>query len=82
MNAFGLGFVNTGPATPVCMVIGWCAGRLWLKFSKESHVRLMYSVSAGLISGFGINGVIKAALTIGNVPGKNVLIGCGPGEVA
>ncbi|KAF9297705.1 hypothetical protein BGZ74_009683 [Mortierella antarctica] len=79
MNAFGLGFVNTGPATPVCMLIGWIAGRLWLKFGKASHGRLMYSVSAGLIAGIGIAGVIKAALTIGSVPGKNVLVGCGPG---
>ncbi|KAF9146475.1 hypothetical protein BG015_011580 [Linnemannia schmuckeri] len=78
LNAFGLGFVNTGPNTPCCMLIGWVAGRLWLKFGKASHGRLMYSVSAGLISGIGIAGVIKAALTIGEVPGKNVLIGCGP----
>ncbi|KAG0362984.1 hypothetical protein BG005_003210, partial [Podila minutissima] len=77
LNAFGLGFVNTGMATPCCMLIGWLAGRLWLKFGKASHGRLMYSVSAGLISGIGIAGVIKAALTIGDVPGKNVLIGCG-----
>ncbi|KAF9410064.1 hypothetical protein BGZ94_001766, partial [Podila epigama] len=51
LNAFGLGFVNTGPSTPVCMLVGWIAGQLWLKFGKASHGRLMYSVSAGLISG-------------------------------
>lgn len=78
MNAFGLGFVNAGVNTPCCMLIGWVAGQLWMKFGKASHGRLMYSVSAGLISGIGIAGVIKAALTIGGVPGKNVIIGCGP----
>ncbi|KAG0092055.1 hypothetical protein BGZ93_005714 [Podila epicladia] len=77
LNAFGLGFVNTGVSSPSCMLIGWIVGRLWLKFGKASHGRLMYSVSAGLISGYGIAGVIKAAFTIGGVKGKNVLVGCG-----
>ncbi|KAG0345122.1 hypothetical protein BG005_001449, partial [Podila minutissima] len=77
-NAFGLGFVNTGVNVPCCMLIGWVAGQVWLKFGKASHGRLMYSVSAGLISGIGIAGVIKAALTVGEIEGKNVLAGCGP----
>ncbi|KAF9292423.1 hypothetical protein BGZ68_006369 [Mortierella alpina] len=77
LNAFGLGFVNTGVNTPCCMLIGWVAGQLWLKFGKASHGRLMYSVSAGFISGIGIAGVIKAALTIAAVEGRNVLVGCG-----
>ncbi|GJJ75483.1 hypothetical protein EMPS_07841 [Entomortierella parvispora] len=80
-NAFGLGFVNTGPNVPCCMLIGWVAGQLWLKFGKVSHGRLMYSVSAGLISGIGIAGVIKAALTVGNVAGGNVTVGCGDGTL-
>ncbi|KAG0350643.1 hypothetical protein BG005_009831 [Podila minutissima] len=78
MNAFGLGFVNTGLSTSVCMFIGWIAGRLWLKFGKASHGRLMYSVSAGMIAGISITGVIKAGFIIGSVQGQNVLIGCGP----
>ncbi|KAF9574064.1 hypothetical protein EC968_007456 [Mortierella alpina] len=81
LNAFGLGFVNTGVNTPCCMLIGWVAGQLWLKFGKASHGRLMYSVSAGLISGIGIAGVIKAAFTIGNVAGGNVTVGCGGGAL-
>ena len=81
MNAFGLGFVNTGPNVPCCMLIGWFAGQLWLKFGKSSHGRLMYSVSAGLISGIGIAGVIKAALTVGSVPGGNITVGCGGGAL-
>ncbi|KAG0014485.1 hypothetical protein BGZ82_001740 [Podila clonocystis] len=51
---------------------------LWFDLGKVSHGRLMYSVSAVLISGIGIVGLIKAALTVGNVAGKNVLVGCGP----
>ncbi|KAG0030735.1 hypothetical protein BGZ82_007304 [Podila clonocystis] len=78
LNAFGLGFVNTSVNIPCCMLIGWVAGQLWKKFGKASHGRLMYSVSAGMISGIGIAGVIKAALTVGAVAGKNVLVGCGP----
>ncbi|KAG0042278.1 hypothetical protein BGZ83_000691, partial [Gryganskiella cystojenkinii] len=78
LNAFGLGFVNPGVNTPCCMLIGWVAGQLWLKYGKASHGRLMYSVSAGLISGIGIAGVIKAALTVGGVEGKNILAACGP----
>ncbi|KAH7049632.1 OPT oligopeptide transporter protein-domain-containing protein [Linnemannia elongata] len=78
LNAFGLGFVNTGVNTPCCMLIGWFVGQLWLKFGKASHGRLMYSVAAGLISGIGIAGVVKAAFTVGGVPGKNVIVGCGP----
>ncbi|KAF9951076.1 hypothetical protein BGZ70_001129 [Mortierella alpina] len=78
LNALGLGFINPSPAIPVAMLIGWTAGQIWKRTSKASHERLMYSVSAGLIAGIGIAGLVNAAMTIAGVKPKQVIAGCGP----
>ncbi|KAF9566001.1 hypothetical protein EC968_003938 [Mortierella alpina] len=78
LNAVGLGFINPSPAIPVAMLVGWTAGQIWKRTSKASHERLMYSVSAGLIAGIGIAGIVNAAMTIGGVKPKQVIVGCGP----
>ncbi|KAF9944166.1 hypothetical protein BGZ65_012498, partial [Modicella reniformis] len=65
------------PAIPVSMLVGWTAGAIWKRLSPKSHERLMYSVSAGLIAGVGIAGLVTAAFTIGGISGKNVQVGCG-----
>ncbi|KAG0251796.1 hypothetical protein BG011_007369 [Mortierella polycephala] len=77
LNALGLGFINPSPAIPVAMAVGWTAGAIWKRFGSNSHQRLMYSVSAGLIAGVGIAGLINAAMTIGGVDGSVVKVGCG-----
>lgn len=79
LNAVGLGFINTSPAVPVAMLVGFVATNVWRRLSAKSHERLMYSISAGLISGVGIAGLVTAAFTIGGVPDKLVLAGCGEG---
>lgn len=78
LNAVGLGFINPSPAIPVAMLIGWTSGQIWKRTSPKSHERLMYSISAGLIAGVGIAGLVNAAMTIGGVKGGAVLVGCGP----
>ncbi|KAK3817513.1 MAG: OPT oligopeptide transporter protein-domain-containing protein [Benniella sp.] len=81
LNAVGLGFINTSPAIPVAMLVGYIATNVWKRLSAKSHERLMYSISAGMISGIGIAGLVTAAFTIGGVPEKMVLAGCGDGGV-
>ncbi|KAI1315442.1 hypothetical protein EDD11_000775 [Mortierella claussenii] len=76
LNAVGLGFINPSPAIPVAMGIGWLAGTIWKKVSIRSHERLMYSISAGLIAGVGIAGLINAAMTIGGVVEGPIRAGC------
>ncbi|KAF9430098.1 hypothetical protein BGZ76_000974 [Entomortierella beljakovae] len=81
LNAVGLGFINPSPAIAVAMLVGWTAGWVWKKVSIRSHERLMYSVSAGLIAGVGIAGLINAALTISGVEEGPVKVGCGTDHV-
>ncbi|KAG0088414.1 hypothetical protein BGZ92_006217 [Podila epicladia] len=68
-NAIGLGFIAPGANIPIAMAIGWIAGRIWLRVSKQTHEKLMYSVSAGLIAGIGMASVVTAAMTIADVKG-------------
>ncbi|KAG0377664.1 hypothetical protein BGX24_005697 [Mortierella sp. AD032] len=77
LNAVGLGFINPQPAIPIAMFVGWLGGQVWKRTSPKTHERLMYSVSAGLIAGVGIAGLVKAAMTIGGVKAAPVVIGCG-----
>ncbi|KAG0334990.1 hypothetical protein BG004_000187 [Podila humilis] len=67
LNAVGLGFISPTTAIPISMLVGWTAGQIWIRVSKRTHEKLMYSVSAGMIAGIGIAGLIKAAMTIGGV---------------
>ncbi|KAF9114453.1 hypothetical protein BGX27_010764 [Mortierella sp. AM989] len=76
LNAVGLGFINPSPKIAVAMLLGWAAGAIWKRRNVKSHERLMYSVSAGLIAGMGIAGLVKAALTIGGLEKGLVGVGC------
>ncbi|KAF9384645.1 hypothetical protein CPB97_005489 [Podila verticillata] len=75
LNAVGLGFIAPSPAIPIAMATGWIAGQIWIRVSKRSHEKLMYSVSAGFIAGIGIAGLIKAAMTIAGVKEGSVTFG-------
>ncbi|KAF9080857.1 hypothetical protein BGX23_001587 [Mortierella sp. AD031] len=77
LNAVGLGFINPSLAIPIAMLIGWTAGQIWKRTSPKTHERLMYSISAGLIAGVGIAGLVNAAMTIGNVQAGVVTVECG-----
>ncbi|KAG0323615.1 hypothetical protein BGZ99_002670 [Dissophora globulifera] len=81
LNAVGLGLINPSPAIPVAMLIGWSAGQIWKRTSSATHERLMYSISAGLIAGVGISGLLNAALTIGGVKEGPIKTGCGHPEL-
>ncbi|KAF9315255.1 hypothetical protein BG003_003211 [Podila horticola] len=78
-NAIGLGFIAPNPSIPIAMAIGWTSGRIWKRVSQESHEKLMYSVSAGLIAGIGMASVVTAAMTIADVKDKVVPWGARPG---
>ncbi|KAG0043203.1 hypothetical protein BGZ83_011710 [Gryganskiella cystojenkinii] len=81
LNAVGLGFINPSPAIPTAMAVGWIAGQVWKRVNKASHENMMYSVSAGLIAGVGIAGLLNAAMTIAGVKGGVVTVGCGGGDL-
>ncbi|KAF9406522.1 hypothetical protein BGZ76_006318, partial [Entomortierella beljakovae] len=82
LNAFGIGFTNVSNNLSVIMVVGWVAGTVWKKIRPQSHEKFMYSLAGGLIAGSGISGLVNAALTIANVEGNSVLVGCGDKGVA
>ncbi|KAI8350942.1 OPT oligopeptide transporter protein-domain-containing protein, partial [Mortierella sp. GBAus27b] len=81
LNAVGLGFINPSPSIVFAMLVGWTAGWIWKRVNIKSHERLMYSVSAGLIAGVGIAGLINAAMTIAGVDEGPVKAGCGHPEL-
>ncbi|KAF9153537.1 hypothetical protein BGX21_010265 [Mortierella sp. AD011] len=81
LNAVGLGFINPSPAIAIAMLVGWTAGTIWKRIGIQSHERLMYSVSAGLIAGVGIAGLINASMTIAGVKDGPVKAGCGDGGI-
>ncbi|KAF9431821.1 hypothetical protein BGZ76_011662 [Entomortierella beljakovae] len=81
LNAMGIGFINPTTYLTFAFALGWTVGAIWKKINFKHHERLMYSVAGGLIAGAGIGGLITAALTIGQVPGANVLVGCGDNDM-
>ncbi|KAF9384644.1 hypothetical protein CPB97_005488 [Podila verticillata] len=78
-NAIGLGFIAPGAYVPIAMACGWTAGAIWKRVSKQTHEKLMYSVSAGLIAGIGMASVITAGMTIADVKGSVSKWGARPG---
>ncbi|KAF8975405.1 hypothetical protein BGZ46_009150 [Entomortierella lignicola] len=81
LNAVGLGFINPSPAIAISMLVGWTAGTVWRRVNVKSHERLMHSVSAGLIAGVGIAGLVNASMTIAGVVEGPVKVGCGDGGI-
>ncbi|KAF9301085.1 hypothetical protein BGZ74_007170 [Mortierella antarctica] len=75
MNAIGLGFIAPSPSIPIAMATGYIAGQIWIRVSKSTHEKLMYSVSAGFIAGIGIAGLMKAAMTIAGVEEGGITFG-------
>ncbi|KAF9971403.1 hypothetical protein BGZ73_005652 [Actinomortierella ambigua] len=76
MNAIGIGFINSSPTIPIAMAIGWTIGVIWKRVSASTHEKFMYAIAAGLISGVGVAGIIKAFLTLSDVPATTVTWGC------
>ncbi|KAL1924008.1 uncharacterized protein VTP21DRAFT_7043 [Calcarisporiella thermophila] len=76
LTATGMAMVNTNPAIAIAMMLGWLISITWRKYGAASHERYMYSVSAGLISGVGIGGILKAVFEIAGVQHSSVTAGC------
>ncbi|KAF9167288.1 hypothetical protein DFQ26_005104 [Actinomortierella ambigua] len=76
MNAVGIGFINSSPSIPVAMALSWTVGYFWKRYSPRTHEKFMYAIAAGLISGVGVSGIIKAFLTLADVPPSTVTWGC------
>ncbi|RUS31469.1 OPT oligopeptide transporter protein-domain-containing protein [Jimgerdemannia flammicorona] len=79
LNAVGIGFINTTPETPIAMVITWTIGVIWRWHNSAQHGSFHYAVSAGLIGGVGIAGIIKAILKLSGLGDATVVWGCPPG---
>ncbi|RUP48489.1 LOW QUALITY PROTEIN: OPT oligopeptide transporter protein-domain-containing protein [Jimgerdemannia flammicorona] len=60
-------------------VITWTIGVIWRWHNSAQHGSFHYAVSAGLIGGVGIAGIIKAILKLSGLGDATVVWGCPPG---
>ncbi|KAF9578450.1 hypothetical protein BGW38_005737, partial [Lunasporangiospora selenospora] len=75
LNAVGLGLINPSPALAMAMLIGWCAGQVWIRINRAAHEKYMYSIAGGFISGVGVAGIIKAIMVLSGVKAGTVTFG-------
>lgn len=77
-NAIGLAFVVPQVYYPIAMFFGSTFNFFWLRRNPGSFDMYMFPVSAGLLAGEGLGGVLQALLAIVGVDGGNygTAIGC------
>ncbi|KAH6917934.1 OPT oligopeptide transporter protein-domain-containing protein [Coprinopsis sp. MPI-PUGE-AT-0042] len=77
-NAIGLAFVVPNTYYPIAMFFGSTFNYFWLKRSPKTFDLYMFPVSAGLLAGEGLGGVLQAVLAIAGVDGGvyGTAIGC------
>lgn len=73
----GLGFVVPQTYYPIAMVIGAHIAQYWESTAPVSWEVWGYSLSAGLIAGEGIGGMVTAVLVVLNLDGKALGTGLG-----
>jgi uncharacterized oligopeptide transporter (OPT) family protein len=77
-NAIGLAFVVPNTYYPIAMFFGSTFNYFWLRRSPRTFDLYMFPVSAGLLAGEGLGGVLQAVLAIAGVDGGHygTAIGC------
>ncbi|TFK26572.1 OPT oligopeptide transporter [Coprinopsis marcescibilis] len=77
-NAIGLAFVVPQVYYPIAMAVGSSFNWFWLKRNPASFDLYMFPISAGLLAGEGLGGVIQALLAVVGVDGGiyGTAIGC------
>ncbi|KAG8943628.1 hypothetical protein FRC03_002414 [Tulasnella sp. 419] len=78
-NAIGLGFVVPQTFYSLAMAFGSVFYYVWEKRSPASFEMYGFSVSAGLLAGEGLGGVIQALLQVAGVAGNGVTRGTSAG---
>ncbi|KAG8897077.1 hypothetical protein FRC00_004844 [Tulasnella sp. 408] len=76
-SGIGLGFVVPQAYYPIAMVIGAHIAQYWESTAPASWEIWGYSLSAGLIAGEGIGGMVTAILVVLNLDGKALGTGWG-----
>lgn len=64
MMVFSLAFVIPATVYATAMLIGAAIAALWMRRSPKSFETYGYAVSAGLMAGEGIGGVVSAVLQV------------------
>ncbi|KAF9010107.1 oligopeptide transporter [Cyathus striatus] len=77
-NAVGLAFVVPQVYYSIAMAVGSIFNYVWLKRNPASFDMYMFAISAGLLAGEGLGGVLQALLAICGVDGGKygTAIGC------
>ncbi|KAF8998711.1 OPT oligopeptide transporter [Cyathus striatus] len=77
-NAFGLAFVVPQVYYSIAMAFGSVFNYIWLKRSPVGYDMYMFAVSAGLLAGEGLGGVVLALLDVCGVGGYKYssIVGC------
>ncbi|KAF5330038.1 hypothetical protein D9611_010470 [Ephemerocybe angulata] len=77
-NAIGLAFVVPQVWYSIAMGFGSVFNAIWLKKNPKSFDMYMFAISAGLLAGEGLGGVLQAILAIAKVDGQiyGTAIGC------
>jgi uncharacterized oligopeptide transporter (OPT) family protein len=81
-NAVGLAFVTPQVFYPIAMAFGSVFNYFWMKRNPASYDMYMFAVSAGMLAGEGLGGVLLALLAVVGVDGSifGTAIGCPGGE--
>ncbi|EAU89388.1 hypothetical protein CC1G_11084 [Coprinopsis cinerea okayama7 len=77
-NAIGLAFVVPQVYYPIAMAVGSIFNFFWLKRSPATFDLYMFPISAGLLAGEGLGGVLQALLAIVGADGATygTAVGC------
>lgn len=81
-NAIGLAFVVPQVYLAFAMAVGSTFNYFWMRRSPASYDMYMFAVSAGLLAGEGLGGVLQALLAVVGVDGSKygTAIGCPANE--
>ena len=78
MNAVGLAFVVPQLQYSIAMAFGSLFAYLWAKKSPKSYDMYGFALSAGMLAGEGLGGVMQALLNVAGVMGEGygLAVGC------
>jgi uncharacterized oligopeptide transporter (OPT) family protein len=76
--AMGIAFILNTTTYPTAMAIGATVAHFWQKGNPASYGMYCYAVTAGMIAGEGLGGIVGAILQVAGVAGsyKGTAIGC------
>jgi uncharacterized oligopeptide transporter (OPT) family protein len=81
-NAIGLAFVTPQVYYAFAMAVGSTFNAIWMRRNPGSYDMYMFAVSAGMLAGEGLGGVLQALLAVVGVDGSKygTAVGCPANE--